>query len=162
MYIPDLATSCAIGWLEHGQPFPQGAPHPDFVTALKRHVDDAGRWLPLVTFGAHFCDLGPCENAGSAQYVVIPAPSCFYVAPELITHYVERHQYAPPDEFVTAVLACPEQSSSAYVDLLLPFASTWRLTADDVRHIAQRAPAAREQHAAAVAQAHASKGGFRW
>ena len=171
MYAPDLSTECecasgpavrAIGWLEHGQPFDTGSVDPGFLAALKAHVADAGRWLPVISPGVHFCDLGGCGRTGGAHYVIIPAATCVYVAPALVVHYVEHHRYAPPPEFVAAILACPEQSSDAYVELLTPFASTWRLDADGVRRIAATAPGRRKAHAEAEAQREASKGGFKW
>ncbi len=157
MHVHDLATDCpvalgpavrAIGWLEGGSPFPTGNNDPVFARALASHAMDHGRWLPVLSLGVHFCDLGTCRRAGGDQYVVIPSTTCVYVAPELVSHYVEEHRYTPPDEFVAAVLACPEQSSDAYVELLLPFAGIWRLTATNVRTIAKGAVEGRRAQAA--------------
>jgi hypothetical protein len=72
MYVPDLATACdvatgevvrAIGWLERGKPFATGRAEPRFVAALRSHVDDVGKWLPVMSPGVHFCDLGGCQRA---------------------------------------------------------------------------------------------------
>lgn len=171
MYTPDLSTSCdlgggpavrAIGWLEKGMPFPTGQTDPQFRDALRAHAADPGRWLPVVACGVHFCDLGTCSGIGGAQNVIIPSTSCLYIAPELIVHYVEEHAYAPPAEFVEAVLACPEQSSEAYVALLAPLASTWGMDAATVREIAASAPEWRQRHAEAVARELANRGNFKW
>jgi hypothetical protein len=147
MYSPDLSTACevasgepvrAIGWLERGRSFPTGSVDQRFLAVLQKHVEGPGRWLAVVSCGVHFCDLGGCPRAGGSQYVIIPSATCLYVAPDLVVHYIADHRYSPPNEFVAAVLACPEQSSDAYVDLLLPFAGIWSLDADGVRRIASR------------------------
>ncbi|HEY1548287.1 MAG TPA: hypothetical protein VGG28_10720 [Kofleriaceae bacterium] len=171
MYFADLATECqlargaavrAIGWLEQGHAFSTGSASDAFVSALRRHVEDPGRWLAVVSAGVHACDLGGCDRSSGQQYVIIPARTCVYVAPDLVTHYVEAHSYLPPSEFVDAVLACPEQSSEAYVELLIPFASVWNLDAATVRRLASHAPSRREAHAARLAQTEASTGRFKW
>lgn len=171
MYSADLATECqvahgpavrAVGWLEHGHAFPTGPILKSFISALRAHVTDAGRWLAVVAAGGHSCDLGGCDRSAGTQHVIIPTKHCVYVAPDLIVHYVEAHSYAPPNEFVEAVLACPEQSSAAYVELLVPFASTWRLDAAGVHRIAAGAPERRRERAEADARREAGQGGFKW
>lgn len=162
MYFSDLATECqvargpavrAIGWLERGQPFPTGPIDPRFLAALRAQFEN--RWLPVVSMGVHACDLGACGfGAAGAQHVIIPSPRCVYVAPDLVLHYIEDHAYAPPAEFVDAVLACPAQSSDAYVALLLPHAGIWNLDEAAVRRIAEEV---REAGAPP-----ANEGGFRW
>jgi hypothetical protein len=171
MHAADLATACqvasgdrvrAVGWLEASQPFPIGHVESRFLERLRSHVADPGRWLATVSAGVHSCDLGGCAGAAGSQYVVIPSHHFVYVAPDLVVHYVEQHAYAPPQQFVDAVLACPEQSSDAYVQLLLPFAPVWKLDADRVRRIAATAPQRRQAHSEAKAQREAAKGSFKW
>jgi hypothetical protein len=103
----------------------------------------------------HFCNLGGCARAGGSRFLIIPSTTCDYVAPDLVAHYVEQHEYSPPTEFVTAILACPEQSSEAYVELLLPFAGIWSLDAATVRRIASDAATRR-------IEATSNKGGLTW
>ncbi len=167
MYTTDLAHEClvakgpavrAIGWLEKGRPYTIAGAEPRFLAALRQHALDPGRWLPFASAGVYVCDLGGCERAGGAQFVVIPSRSCVYVAPELVVHYVEHHRYSPPTEFVDAVVACPEQSSDAYVDLLLPFAGVWALDEQRVRRIA----ASRHELRRIRAEHDSATGGFRW
>jgi hypothetical protein len=171
MHAIDLATECqvahgaavrAVGWLEEGRTFSRGRVSAEFASALRRHVDDRGRWLAVVSAGLHVCDLGGCERESGSQHVVIPARTRVYVAPELVAHYVEAHSYLPPNEFIDAVLACPEQSNDAYVELLMPFAAVWNLDEATVRRIAARAPERRAAHAARLEQFEASKGNFKW
>ena len=37
----------------------------------------------------------------------MPAGSILYVAPEMVSHYVNVHEYLPPKDFVEAVMAGP-------------------------------------------------------
>jgi SAM-dependent methyltransferase len=57
--------------------------------------------------------------------VWIPTKTLKYVAPELIVHYIEAHSYLPPQEFITAVMACPPQGSKAFFKLLSGFENWW-------------------------------------
>jgi len=43
----------------------------------------------------------------------------------MILHYVAEHGYAPPEEFITAVLACPPQGSREYLRLLHGLRTWW-------------------------------------
>src|SRR5262245_15247960 len=51
----------------------------------------------------------------------VPTPECEYVAPAMILHYVLDHRYRPPDEFLSALEACPSQGSPEYLALIKPF-----------------------------------------
>jgi hypothetical protein len=43
-----------------------------------------------------------------------------------MAHYIDAHEYCPPEEFQKAVLACPEMKSLAYMQALLETpARTW-------------------------------------
>lgn len=122
----------AIGWLGAGHAFPVGAVSPEFLAALHSHIRSA--WQPVVCAGPHFCELchePPADKrsrvgrVGGSGNVWIPAGNAVYVAPELIIHYIEEHHYRPPDEFVTAVLACPKQGSAEFHELLDRFPRWW-------------------------------------
>ena len=49
--------------------------------------------------------MGRTTSLGSAEVWVPVDGNIVYAAPDLIYHYVETHHYAPPEEFVSAVLA---------------------------------------------------------
>jgi hypothetical protein len=55
----------------------------------------------------------------SRKDLYVPANQVIYVAPELIVHYIDAHQYLPPQVFIDAVLACPEMRSMDYLKALL-------------------------------------------
>jgi hypothetical protein len=42
-----------------------------------------------------------------------------YAAPSLILHYIDAHEYAPPEAFCEAVLACPPMGSEAYLQAII-------------------------------------------
>jgi hypothetical protein len=42
-----------------------------------------------------------------------------FVAPDAILHYVERHNYLPPRQFLDAVITCPEMGSEPYFTALV-------------------------------------------
>jgi hypothetical protein len=79
--------------------------------------------------GFHCCEFCPPRSDGrftrGHRNVWIPADSVVYVAPELILHYIEAHGYRPPDEFITAVIACPEQGSETYRERMRQFPAWW-------------------------------------
>jgi hypothetical protein len=68
--------------------------------------------------GWHSCELCRVAPARGVYNVWIPSDAALYVAPELVVHYIEAHQYRPPDEFIAAVLACPEQGTAEYLRLV--------------------------------------------
>ncbi|MET9520042.1 hypothetical protein [Streptomyces sp. NPDC002994] len=101
-----------VGWLARVRPYAKGDPPPQLVETLKQ-MQRTHRVQQ--TRGYHFCPwcaarllglLGARDNCprGSAEIRVI-GEGVVYAAPELIAHYVEAHNYAPPAEFVRAVLA---------------------------------------------------------
>jgi hypothetical protein len=116
---PELAPFLrAVGWLERGCPFPTGE--------VDRRVYDkltefgVSPWQPMAVAGVHPC--GICIYRGEAvgrNSLFIPGDGIIYVTPELITHYMNAHRYAPPAEFCRAVLACPPMRSMDYLKSLL-------------------------------------------
>jgi hypothetical protein len=44
----------------------------------------------------------------------------------LIAHYVEQHRYAPPAEFIAALMASPLPGTREYVDAVAPFVARQR------------------------------------
>jgi hypothetical protein len=114
----------AVGWLEAGRPFSKGAVSKEFFRALVQLGRDP--WQPLVAAGRQTCSLcrftgGPGELrfeetalALGAANIFVPGKVGVYVAPSLIAHYVDGHDYCPPKEFQDAVVRCPTMKSFAY------------------------------------------------
>ncbi|VTR90803.1 Uncharacterized protein OS=Planctomyces brasiliensis (strain ATCC 49424 / DSM 5305 / JCM 21570 / NBRC 103401 / IFAM 1448) GN=Plabr_0693 PE=4 SV=1 [Gemmata massiliana] len=130
MYYPDLSNECqvdrgthirAIGWLSADHLFTTGSASLEFLNVLMSHVSTA--WAPVWVAGPHFCEFCPKPKRGEGRIggsanVWIPTVSAVYVAPALVTHYIESHSYLPPEEFIAAVLACPPQSSPEFHELM--------------------------------------------
>ncbi len=107
----------AVGWLERGRPFKTGAVDPSVyrrLCELRRNP-----WQPVVSPGLHECDLCQYEGATGSSNIFVPGSGILYVCPELVTHYMNVHGYAPPDEFCRAVLACPPMRSISYLKAIL-------------------------------------------
>ena len=132
MYYPDLSryeyTSVPddgeahlnVGWLDASHPFETGALGDEAVEQLNKL---RGRAVNRFR-GSHACDYCLAEarlrvpNTGPALMtaleqadalgngeIAIKGAHGWYHAPVMITHYVERHEYLPPADFVEAVLA---------------------------------------------------------
>jgi hypothetical protein len=130
-YFPvnDPSALRAVGWLARGQEFCRGEVGQNFFTKLCQLL--VAPWEPLATPGFHECDL--CQFSGGPQLLrcgdvvvtmgssnlFVPGDGCIYVAPSLIAHYVDAHQYSPPEEFIRAVLRCPYTRTMEYKRLLL-------------------------------------------
>lgn len=134
MYYPDLSPyphelpiegyfTLSVGWLSAKQPYTQGEVPELFVERL---------WIfccnPFFyTLGYHNCPFCPGSSfgvlvqhgseerrLGSAEIRVLGGCNIIYAAPDMIYHYVIRHHYQPPAEFIQAVLDCPLPGSPEY------------------------------------------------
>lgn len=110
--IPDLN----IGWLSRWRPFAKGTVESEFMEILALQV----RMPRNPTRGTHpcyFCSalrtrgvaasakiLGVEHSLGSAEIHAISRSGQIFSAPNLIHHYIERHDYLPPDEFIQAII----------------------------------------------------------
>lgn len=119
----------AIGWLEEGRTFPQGKTDPRFVHKLVLLLSEAS--VVDRSTDPHYCSLcsfsrGPSEfrlwqSPGMPavpmgnRNLSVPGRGFLYIAPSLILHYIDAHQYAPPEEFVKAILECPPTRSQEYL-----------------------------------------------
>jgi hypothetical protein len=122
MYFPDLSQGeyfgLSVGWLDRAHDYPRG-PVPDgFLEAL----GGACRNCAIRHKGSHTCELCPSPqwaHAGACRELpdgtrlmlgngvirIWSRSGQAYVAPNLIYHYVEKHKYQPPAEFIEAVMS---------------------------------------------------------
>src|SRR5262249_42604519 len=127
------AEAYNVGWLAADVDFARNSPDPQFVDRLWRFCKvSIGQ-----TRGLHQCDLccsGEANVAqrdgeelllGSAEIRVVSDQGQLYAAPNLIYHYVASHNYAPPSEFVRAVLLGPCPPENSYYELLSGFGLDW-------------------------------------
>lgn len=117
--LPVIADNIlAVGWLDNSVTYPRG-PTPESV--YRRLQSFAQKpWQPFIACGYYECGL--CQFAGEQRgtnNLYIPFNGKIYVAPELITHYINAHFYQPPTVFCEAVIECPAMDSMDYKRLLI-------------------------------------------
>jgi hypothetical protein len=106
MFVEDLARlheespGFAVGWLDAKHCFEKGATPDTFRRKLRRLSSRPVR----KTRGFHLCPFCQGEPAcGNGEIEVRAASGNVFVCPVLIVHYVEAHNYKPPESFVRAV-----------------------------------------------------------
>ena len=117
-----------VGWLSAESDYQQGNASNDFIERLLLYC-----LHPLVrTRGFHRCELcsktppGPLVfeygseslRLGTAEIRVFDSSGRIYAAPDLILHYAYDHDYAPPFEFVDAVLTSELPGTDRYQELV--------------------------------------------
>lgn len=106
----------AVGWLGSNQSYTRGSASPEFVTRLREFVRLADESARALYFGAsagfHTCEF--CNQVRDSRNFGVPAGTVLFVAPAMIGHYVEHHEYAPPAEFIAAVVASPLPGTPEY------------------------------------------------
>jgi hypothetical protein len=126
-HIADLevleAGLVAVGWLHPDHQFPQADVPPEFLAKLRGFVEKWGDSIDALNWGAgggyHTCEF--CGQAWGSGTFGVPAGERVFYAPEMIAHYVEKHGYAPPPEFIVAVLSCPLPGTPEYTEAVAPF-----------------------------------------
>ena len=115
----------AIGWLDPGHPYSRGPIPSELFESLAQLA--VHPWQPVVAAGLHSCPFcvftgGPTSIRvadASVQLgmnnIFVPAADAVYVTPSLVLHYIDAHEYAPPEEFRRAVEACPPMRSMDYL-----------------------------------------------
>src|SRR5215470_9027584 len=108
-YIPDLSPYnyrafprepklLAVGWLDSTIPYPKGSVAKSSISKLIRCAAQPVN----LTRGFHVCQF--CNTARSKGEIrVVGANGIVYAAPVLISHYIEKHEYKPPDQFLEAL-----------------------------------------------------------
>jgi hypothetical protein len=120
----------AIGWLEEDSPYRRDKTDPRFVHKLVLLL--AEPWEHERLTDPHYCSLctfshGPVEfrlwqSPGmptvpmGSRNLFVPGAGFLYITPSLVLHYIDAHHYAPPEEFVKAVLECPPTRSKDYLN----------------------------------------------
>jgi len=111
---PEIARVCvAVGWLDRQMPFTTGPTDARVFQRLQELLRDP--FEPFVAAGGHGCNI--CQfvpESSSGANLFVPATGFLFVAPGLILHYVNAHQYRPPSSFVDAVMSCPDTRSIDY------------------------------------------------
>jgi hypothetical protein len=116
--------SLNVGWLEDTS-FRKGSAPEGFLEALAEFchilVTPARGFHACLFCGSSLPSLFPRRKdhvkLGYAEIRVFGAKSV-YAAPNLIYHYILKHDYLPPKRFVNAVLRGPRPPSKAYMKRL--------------------------------------------
>ena len=132
-YFPDLSPCryfdglfldrlIAIGWLEPGNEYQKGGVSKEFVKALVTLLKDP--WEPLMALGYHCCSFCRLKEEFStykdhelplgARNVYIIGNDQVYIAPSLVEHYIESHEYQPPLDFQEAVMLAAKTRKKDY------------------------------------------------
>ncbi|MEP6904075.1 MAG: hypothetical protein ABJA66_20315 [Actinomycetota bacterium] len=118
--IPRIAS----GWLENEIPFTRGETSQEVYEKLCKL--NKNPWLDYLACGYHeceFCDRVPSSYPLPETYgghnLTVPHEGKLYHYPEMITHYIKKHSYLPPEELCEAVLACPPMDSMKYYNKML-------------------------------------------
>ena len=99
----------AIGWLDPGSEYQKGGVSGDFFSSLVALLEHPGQ--PFICLGIHYCSFCQLTNVDKDHKITIGVDNLFipgkdqvYVAPSMITHYIDSHDYQPPLEFQEAVM----------------------------------------------------------
>jgi hypothetical protein len=101
-----LPKGClAVGWLDVAVPYSTGPTPP----AFRKKLEELS-WLPVrLTRGFHECGFcGGKPARGNGEIHITGEAGEIFVAPMMIAHYVEAHEYRPPDRFIAAVERHPD------------------------------------------------------
>ena len=90
-----------IGWLDKGQDYPQGDVPKGFLKKLSG-ADTAQRHK-----GSHNCPF--CGGSDSSNVLYVKGKGITYVFPQMLEHYISKHHYLPPQEFIDVVMDLPDK-----------------------------------------------------
>ena len=115
----------AVGFLQRKQRFETGAVDAKFMDKLLPfcHPDTAvfawpqARPCPLCNARVEMEIGGETVRLGSAEIRIL-GETDIYASPDLLPHYIEAHDYLPPDEFVDAVMTGSGVNSAEYRALI--------------------------------------------
>ena len=100
-----------VGWLTAESPFATGVAPPGLVEQISRATRIVRNPMRGIE-GCAFCGHEHIREVVAGETLLLgmsevwipsPANEVVYIAPSLLVHYVTRHQYLPPGEFVRAV-----------------------------------------------------------
>lgn len=126
----------AVGWLSRGHVFPTKTLDEDLLDVLWKYCSIS----VVQTRGFHNCEFCPMGTArhfernnqrlslGTSEIRVFSQNGNIYAAPTLIYHYVQMHQYKPPDEFLQALREGFGPPNQEYFDALAKLNLEWNKT----------------------------------
>ena len=110
-YLGSESATVNVGWLSSVVDYEQGDTSSTFLKRLTLLCKNPpGRYA---TMGFHACEF--CGRFLGGSEIRVIAPDKVYAAPVLVFHYVEAHNYRPPQEFIDAVLTAPLPASDEMI-----------------------------------------------
>jgi hypothetical protein len=116
-------TALSIGWIDRDHPYKLGDVPSNFLDSLWNFCFYP-TLLKLGYYECSFCNTpvsgllanrnGQETVLGAGEIWIFGKNDLFYVAPDLIYHYITCHNYCPPEEFIQAVLFSPQPGSEEY------------------------------------------------
>ena len=98
----------AVGYLDITEEYTKGVVSQNFLNKLRIVFDEGGCTMTLGFHECEFCiDEGNYENrvtSSSEKVIVDRENNIKYIFPEMIFHYIKKHNYQPPKEFVEFIL----------------------------------------------------------
>jgi len=109
-----------IGWLDNSSnDYPKGETSQEFKDKLKKYLDYPQNKMRGY-YNCPFCInvFSNKETMSDCEIWIVGKDNKVYSSPQLIVHYIEKHNYLPPTEFIDAVLNGPLPNSKEYNDII--------------------------------------------
>ena len=88
----------AVGYLDITEDYSKGSVSQDFINKLKQICN---RGLSLMSCGHHTCEFCKDNATSSSEKILRDEENKVeYKFPEMIFHYIEKHNYQPPKDFI--------------------------------------------------------------
>lgn len=97
-----LVEVVSVGWLDTSHTIPAAAHPPALLDAIRARL--ALIEVVYISLGIYTCPFCSKVQVSGEYHFYNPATRRGYVAPALFLHFMEEHYYAPPKEFIQAVL----------------------------------------------------------
>lgn len=110
-----------VGWLQKDNEFTTGEVPEGFLDRLKKF--EKNRFFK--TRGMHFCEFCQENHSSSDEIRVVSKDGKVYASPTLLSHYIDEHNYLPPQEFIDAVVEGPEPGSKDYEQVIALMPTFW-------------------------------------
>jgi hypothetical protein len=98
----ELKDAVSVGWLEGDDLLHSLGNSPSELVKLLKQYDVQNRCRGFHT--CEYCSEWGSEVATGNGEIWVVKDETLYIAPYLIIHYIEKHDYKPPAEFIDAVL----------------------------------------------------------
>lgn len=128
---------CSVGWLAKKYKYPTGEICDMYLERLWYYCYN---FAVNATLGLHLCPFCPAKtysslarrgneecSLGGSEVWVLGHDGIVYAAPNLLYHYMQRHQYRPPTEFLDALMTGPLPGTSAYDAVIKIYISRFTL-----------------------------------